>query len=101
PAASDRRHPAAQRNRLRSQLRRRRECDCDLRRRELRLRIEVRQAIESLRVRRLELPSQTEVERQTAIDLPVVLRVERVVFALNGGLRRDAQTTRSRIAQEQ
>src|SRR5262249_3060974 len=81
--------------------RRRRECDGDLRRRKPRLRIEVRQAIESLRVRRLKFPAQTEVERQTSIDLPVVLYEERVIFALNGGLRREAQAARSRGAQQQ
>src|SRR5262249_44203873 len=97
----DRSHHATQSHDLCPQPRRIRECDVDLIYGKLRRRIEIRQAIESLRVRRLEFPTQTEVQRQTAVDLPIVLGEERIVFALDRGLRRDAQTPRSRIAEQQ
>src|SRR5262245_16656119 len=81
-AASDRRHNAAQGDVPRPQTRNLRESGGDLFNWKLRLRVEVLQPVESLRVPCLEIPPQTEIERQTAVELPIILDEERKILAL-------------------
>ncbi len=80
--------------RARAQAGTRWKIDGDARNAERRLGVEIGQPIESLRIRQIILPTQAEVERQSPVDVPIILDEEREILAEHGGRRRNAHPAR-------